>query len=283
VGMMSLIALALLSASPHPELGRVRWLRDFEQAKAESRRRGLPMLVLFDEVPGCSTVRGFGVDVLSHQPTVDRIEKDFVPVAVFNNIGGVDRVILDRFSEPTWNNPVVRIMTADEKELTTRFSGPYDVASFTRLLDTVRLKFQTEQLLVSAHCFWECEARFGQLPAIVSSRAGFLHNEEVVELQFDSAVLSRAALIGEALRLQCANHVFSRSPEEHAVAVKVAGNRALLTTAPFRASEKDTKYYLKASPHRGEQLTELEQLRVNTALRFGSDVERARTSCQLER
>lgn len=47
------------------ELGQVHWWRDYAGARAEAARSRKPLLVLFDEVPGCSTCVGYGEQVLS--------------------------------------------------------------------------------------------------------------------------------------------------------------------------------------------------------------------------
>jgi hypothetical protein len=279
---MSLFLAMLISAAPaHPELGKVTWLRDLEVALQQSRASGKPVLVLFDEVPGCATVRGFGRDVLSVPAVVSRIERDFVPVAILNNVPGPDRVVLEAFGEPSWNNPVVRIIDADRTPLARRFDGPYSIEAFSALLESVRPAAapSVERLVVSAHCFWECEARLGKLPAVVASRVGFLNGEEVVEVAFDRSVSTREQLVREAAQLDCATHVFSSSEAEHAIATRVVGARAVLTSTAMRESAKDTKYYLKQSRRAKEPLTALEQVRVNAALRFGEDVDAARASC----
>lgn len=280
--MIALLGLVLTAGPAHPELGRVTWLRDFEVARARSRSTGKPMVVLFDEVPGCATVRGFGAEVLSNEAMVARLEADFVPVAIFNNVGGADRKVLEQFGEPTWNNPVVRVMTAELEPLAPRFAGPYSLEAFSKVLDAVTPSrvVPKERLFVSAPCFWECEAQLGRLPAVTASRVGFLAGEEVVELEFDARLASREAMISEANRLECATHVFARTADELAVARRVVGPRAVLNTDALRVSEKDTKYYLRKSRRSGESLTALEQVRVNAALRFGDDPEQARASCR---
>lgn len=53
------------------ELGRVAWMRDFEAAAVEADRTGSPLLILFQEVPGCATCRNFGKGPLSHPLVVD--------------------------------------------------------------------------------------------------------------------------------------------------------------------------------------------------------------------
>ncbi len=238
--------MAMLGAAPQPpELGRVPWLRDFDAAVRLSKETKKPLLVLFDEVPGCDTVLGFGREVLSDEKIVDAITKNFVPVAVFNNVGGADAKLLQSFGEPTWNNPVVRIIDADRKPLAPRFEGPYSLEAFQRVLAGVRT---VEKVTLSSACFWECEARLGKLEAVRASRVGFLLGEEVVEVEFDPSVMPRAQFLAEATKLECANRMFTAKEAE-----------------ATRYSEKDTKYFLRSSRRSLEGLSEQEKVRLNSA------------------
>lgn len=54
--------------SQNIELGRVSWLRDYKAALGQSKLTGKPVLLFFQEIPGCSTCVNFGRDVLSHPP-----------------------------------------------------------------------------------------------------------------------------------------------------------------------------------------------------------------------
>lgn len=76
------------------ELGKVSWYRDYEEAIAESERTGKPVFLLFQEVPGCSNCIHFGHDLLSYPLFVEAIENEFVPLAIYNNVGGADKVII---------------------------------------------------------------------------------------------------------------------------------------------------------------------------------------------
>lgn len=51
---------------------------------------------------------------------VEAAEDLFVPVLVYNNKGGNDAKLLKHFNEPSWNNPVIRYMDANETDLVTR-------------------------------------------------------------------------------------------------------------------------------------------------------------------
>lgn len=279
--MLALLALFVSAAPSHPELGRISWLRDLEVARGQSRATGKPVLLLFDEVPGCSTVRGFGSDVLSDESIVARVDRDFVPVAIFNNVGGADRRVLERFSEPAWNNPVVHVIDAEQRPLAPRFDGPYTKDAFVKLLDGVKRDAPAPMtVLLAAHCFWECEARLGRLPAVLSSRVGFLEGHEVVELTFDSRVHSFTEVVRAADREACAVRVFARTEAGRQEAARVVGARANVTASAFEPSQKDTKFYLRQAGRELSSLTPLEQVRMNTALRFSEDPEAARASCQ---
>ena len=68
-----LIVLAVSSApngghtTENPvEVGDVHWGRDFDASLRRSAEEGKPVLVLFQEIPGCSGVRQFGREVLTN-------------------------------------------------------------------------------------------------------------------------------------------------------------------------------------------------------------------------
>lgn len=46
------VPVSLERIKQEPELGQVRWRRDYDAARAEARERGRPLFVLFQEVPG---------------------------------------------------------------------------------------------------------------------------------------------------------------------------------------------------------------------------------------
>jgi hypothetical protein len=277
--MFWLVTALSVHVAPHPELGRVHWLKDFEGARQRARSSGKPLLVLFDEVPGCATVRGFGADVLADAEVVELIESRFVPVVVLNNVGGSDRALLEAFGEPAFNNPVVRIVDAERRALAPRFEGPYTKAAFTAFLQSSPSPISLEMLTTSVHCFWECEARLGRIDAVRASRVGFVAGEEVVEVLFDPRRLSRQALLREAVRLDCAKRVFTRSEAEQREAAQVVGDAAVLTDQALSPSARDTKFYVKQAKCDVAGLTPLEATRLNAALRFG-EPEGAQRSCK---
>jgi hypothetical protein len=286
--MMAPLLLGSLLLGAPPELGKISWLRDFEEGLDRSKESGKPVLLLFDEVPGCQTVLSYGENVLSHPVIVSAAHAAFIPVAVYNNTGGVDREVLTAFGEPAWNNPVVRILDHQKRPLAPRVAGDYTAIGLAKAMitalraakqkvpdDLLRLSGLAartrEKATFSMYCFWECEARLGRIEGVVAAEVGFLHGEEVVEVEFDPQVIDRARLIELATKESCARTVYTRSDSEHEIALRVAGSRAYRTNEALRRSPRDAKYYLARSSWREVPMSETQALRVNAALRFGDD------------
>lgn len=204
-------------ASPAPipeELGAVHWLRDLDLGQAEAQKTGKPILILFQEVPGCSNCTKYGNTILSHPLIVEAIETCFVPVCIFNNKGGKDGEALKRFNEPSWNNPVVRIVSDEYKDIVPRMTSFY---STLQLLNGMHLALSNKGLAVprylelleeeytaresnleiatfSMYCFWKGEGVFGSIPGVVETEPGYQDGREVVKVQFDPRVVKKADL-----------------------------------------------------------------------------------------
>lgn len=73
IPILALTFFTNLAAQP-VELGKVDWSRDHQEALRASEKSGIPVLILFQEVPGCGTCTGYGKDVLSHPLVVEAIE-----------------------------------------------------------------------------------------------------------------------------------------------------------------------------------------------------------------
>ena len=77
--------------------------------------------------------------MLSHPLIVDAAEENFVPTCVYNNVDGEDARVLAIFEEPSWNNPVVRIIDGDGNDLVARNGDKWTVravaASMVAALD----------------------------------------------------------------------------------------------------------------------------------------------------
>lgn len=209
------------------EVGHVRWGRDLDAAYAQSAETGKPVLVLFQEVPGCTGCREFGKNVLTQPLLVEAIEDEFIPVLVFNNRGGKDKNLLEQFNEPAWNYQVIRFLDAKGQDIIPRKDRVWTTGATAsrmaealaaadrdvpRYLETVVAEAVDAPQAVSAFsmfCFWTGEMELGQLDGVVSTEAGWFDGHEVTRVAFDPHVLSLEALTTHARSVRCADKVYT--------------------------------------------------------------------------
>ncbi len=243
------------------EFGAVHWTRDLDAALATSKQTGKPVFLLFTEVPGCSTVRGFANGALRHPLLVEAIEDEFVPVVVRNNVGGKERAILDSFGEPTWNNPVVRFLDADRHDLIPRYAtgwtpqglaesmiaalGKADrqVPAYLKRLH-LELSADTDRTMFSMYCFWTGEVKLAGLPGVVSTRPGFANGHEVVEVTWDRKQTTASKLLAQAAKANAATGVIAGDAVVRKEAAKHFGDVSA-PRSPMTYSEKDDKYQIR--------------------------------------
>ncbi len=267
------------------ELGQVDWIRNFDEGVKLAKSQNKLLLVLFQEVPGCSTSSGYGKNVLSHPLIVEAIETLFVPVAIYNNKGGEDANVLESFGEPSWNNPVVRIMTPERKELTPRLSGNYTKSGLVQamvkalensnksvpqylslLAQELNVRSGTKERAVFAmHCFWVGEGKLANVKGVISTEPGFMAGYEVVELEYNSEIISFKDLLKIARANNVASHVFTVNGNQSAAAKEIAGEGQVSELGTFRA-DSSPKYYLSRTLYRHVPMTNLQLARVNAAI-----------------
>jgi hypothetical protein len=262
------------------ELGKVHWLRDLELGKTESQKSGKPILILFQEVPGCSNCTRYGNTTLSDPLIVEAIETYFVPVCIFNNKGGKDAEALRTFNEPAWNNPVVRIVRSNDQDVVLRMpnfnSSLQLVNGMRRALDLTGttapryLELLEEELSAreaglqtatfSMYCFWTGEGTFGAISGVIETAPGYQDGKEVVKVQFDPSVTSRATL--EKLT----------QPKNITACAKNDGFRP----------DSEPKYYLAQTDYRKIPMTSLQACRANSLIGKGQSPDELLSPRQLE-
>ena len=276
--MNPLIFSTLLLAQTPPELGDVQWLRHFPQALEQAKKLDRPVLVLFDEVPGCQTCVRYGESVLRHPLLVEAAETLFIPVAIYNNVGGADREVLKRYKEPTWNNPVVRFLDASGEDIAPRLAGDYRLDTLaTRMLTALKKTRKetprwlqtvaeesgsTTRVYLGMHCFWSGEACLGQDTHVLASRTGWMNGGEVVEIEVKQGhadeVIRRAWKQGCARKLHTNKTELAASGKALGFAVSPPGR--------FRPTPKDDLHTLRQTPWAALPLSPLQALRVNALL-----------------
>ncbi|HMU04807.1 MAG TPA: VPGUxxT family thioredoxin-like (seleno)protein, type 2, partial [Saprospiraceae bacterium] len=211
------------------ELGKVRWLRDYDEALQQSKEKNLPIFILFQEVPGCANCTKFGNSIISHPLIVEAIETCFVPLCIYNNKGGKDKVILEKFNEPSWNNPVVRIINHQEKDIVKRQadfrnisktvatiinalqSSGKEVDEYLQLLlqeTSAIAENKTDEVYFSMYCFWTGEREIAALDGVLATEAGFMHGKEVVKVTYDKDRTSIDVLADKAKNKGCADQIY---------------------------------------------------------------------------
>lgn len=249
------------------ELGNVHWQRDLEAGRAAAKASGKPLLILFQEVPGCGNCTRYGSVTLRHPLIVEAIETFFVPVCIYNNQGGADAAALQLFGEPSWNNPVVRIVHADNQDLVPRLANFGSSAQLVAGLRTAITKSGqlappyldllatelaareqgTATATFAMGCFWSGEGALGVLPGVIETAPGFQDGREVVRVTYDPQQVQAAQL---------------------AALVQPEGISACSANDGFR-QDREPKYYLAQTPWRFVPMTTLQACRANSLVGQG--------------
>jgi len=229
--LLALTASVTCAADNPVEVGAVNWGRDIDAAMKRSEATGKPVLVLFQEVPGCHGCKTFGKTVLKSPLLVEAIEDEFVPVLVHNNTNGIDKAILDRFEEPAWNNPVIRFLNADGTDVIPRKDRVWTLGSvasrMTKALDAARRPVPKYLALLAAehdttnhataafaqHCYWVGEAELGRIDGVITTEAGWIGRREVTRVVYDKTTISLETLAERAKSARCAETVYAPGSE----------------------------------------------------------------------
>jgi hypothetical protein len=253
------------------ELGAVCWNRQMDSATVQSKATGKPILILFQEVPGCSNCTRYGSSTLTHPLIVEAIEDLFVPLCVYNNKKGADAKVLEQYNEPAWNNPVVRIVNTDGKDLTQRMPDFRSQAAMVQgmtmalkaagktppaYLDLLEEELSARErgldtATFSMYCFWSGEGTFGEIPGVVETEPGFQDGKEVVKVVFDPSKVTRAELEQKT------------TPKGITACAKNTGFRI----------DKTPKYYLANTPWQYVPMTTLQACKANSLLGKGATPE----------
>mmetsp|Transcript_43320 Transcript_43320/g.135666 ORF Transcript_43320/g.135666 Transcript_43320/m.135666 type:complete len:366 (-) Transcript_43320:248-1345(-) len=274
-----------LQPHKHQELGAIRYnFRGvgFEAAKEASAASGKPLLLVFQEIPGCATCRNFGRDVLSHPLVVEAAESLFVTVAVNNATSGdADARVRDAFREPAWNNPVVRIVNARGRDLVPRVAdGRWSVGAVASAMrdalgsrraptwlglladEATSRDNGVDEAVFAMYCFWSGEYVFAAKEGVVATQAGWYDGNEVVKVTFDPRRVRYADLIKHGAANSAADIVYFLDDAQMEVAQRCAAGRARRFHGPIRA-DSDPKHALRATPLRFVPMTSLQATLAN--------------------
>lgn len=253
------------------ELGLISWYRNYKEAIQASKTNHKPILILFQEVPGCSTCKKYGNNIIGHPLFAEVIEEYFVPLLIQNNKQGDDKAILNKFNEKAWNNPVIRIIDSNEKNLTKRIAGIYTPKGIhDRLIYffkeqnikpplyfdllgqelTAEATKQTKTIYYSTYCFWSGEKVFGNINGVLSTEPAHSSKGELVKVNYDQSILSISVLNTIA---------------------KENNYRLTERDQSYKKASADDNFYLKKTNYIHLPLTPIQQTKINSAIGEGDD------------
>lgn len=265
---LTMLSAQEISFQEHKELGDVHWYRDYETGLKIASEENKPVLILFQEVPGCATCRNYGSNVLRHPLIVETIENYFIPLTIFNNKRGKDIDVLTIYNEPTWNNPVVRIVNGKGKDIVKRVSGNYSEAGLVDAMmegiiqsgklvpEYLSLLYQEQssnqsECYLSMYCFWTGEKEIAKIPGVVTTQAGFMHGQEVVKVSFDENKTNAKKIKKVASKKNCGDDLYLKNND-------------------YRI-DRESKYYLRHSKLQYVPMTIVQATKINSALGEGAD------------
>lgn len=259
------------SYKEHRELGNVNWLREYESALQIAKLHNKPIVLLFQEVPGCAGCVNFGHDVLEHPLLVELIEDQFVPLAIFNNHPGKDAEILGKFNETAWNYPVVYVLDEGGNPIVPKLTNRYDPDGlFEKLCAALSVlgidlpeyaKLLRDDLIVEyglaktvtfeTPCFWSGETSLAGLKGVLTTLAGWIGGEEVVRVEFDPE-----RVIVEQLERFASTEGFKRTNK-----------------SGFRV-DKTPQYYVSKTDFAHIPLSPVQRTKINLAIPYRNQPER---------
>ncbi len=271
-------------AAENVEVGEVEWERDLDSACVSSGKSGKPVLVLFQEVPGCAGCQKFGKEVLSHPLVVEAIETEFEPVLVYNN-RREDAGILERFGEPAWNFQVIRFLDRDGKDVIPRRDRIWTkealaarmgealaesgrpVPKYLEALSQVSTVGDLGVAAFGMDCFWTGEMKLGGIDGVLITEAGFLEGREVTRVIFDRGRISFADLVARAASFDCADKVYTNDSGDAESAANTRLSTGPLTRDYRRARASDQKRQIGGTVFEKIALSPVQATKVNAFAR----------------
>lgn len=125
----------------------------------------------------------------------------------------------------------------------------------------------------AVRCYWEGERDLGKLDGVLASRTGVIGHDEVVEVEYDPALMSYSELVAKAQRLSCFRKVYARDTHQRLEAAALVAGVVARSDAPVDTSTQQ-QFHLSMHPeYHYLPLTSLQATRLNAALFAHDDPE----------
>jgi hypothetical protein len=114
---------------------------------------------------------------------------------------------------------------------------------------------RTQRATFAMGCFWKGEGTIGGVRGVVATKPGFLNGREVVEAEFDPAVISYNELLAQSRAAGAADQMLPREPQ----------------CDPSLTEDAEPKYHLSRTTYRFVPMTPAQASRVNAAIARHAD------------
>ncbi len=266
---------------PGPDLAA--WGDDLDAALLRSAESCRPVLALYRELG-----HGPGACGLTAQPLLAEAAEDlFIPLVLTADRAGDG--VRGRVFDAEGRDLVPPLTVVDTPgELARMMIGALDAGEhgappWLRLAAAENGAGERRMLSLAMYCFWEGEAKLGDLDGVLATRSGMMGQDEVVEVVYDPAVLGFETLVQSAGKMDCASAVYAHTAGDLALARELVGEKA--KPAPERAelvADDQVKYALKRTPMARLPLTPLQASKINADIRLGPDPRRWLSPRQLK-
>lgn len=201
--------------------------------------------------------------------------------------------MLQLYGEPPWNFQVFRLLDSEGADLVPRVDmlrttnmlcewlmHTFDVRELEAptTLDMVRQETyqvdhpqRIELATFAMHCYWVGEQKLGGIDGVLRTRAGWIDEREVVEVQFNSQLVSYADLLARAAELECMDRVFTHDRDQERIAKRTHRDRMESLTRAARGVEATEQWYhLRRHPLGHLPLTPVQCTKLNAAATYAA-------------
>ena len=192
------------------------------------------------------------------------------------------------YQEPSWNNPVVRIVGSDKKDVLPRLNGNYTPAGLAEYmvralveigqpvpsyLSLIKEELSAqesgiEKTTLSMYCFWTGEKELGKLDGVVHTEAGFMDGREVVNVYYDPKEIGIEEVIKEGSAARCADRIYASDEAQAKQAKKIAATKSVSTAKTFRL-DREPKYYLSKTIYQYLPMSPIQAVKANVLVGQG--------------
>lgn len=209
-----------------------------------------------------------------------------VVVAVVRPVAPAHNPVLELFAPPGLNlSPAqlddVNTSAGLARMVKTLAASHRAVPEYLRLVADEYAPKPRQTATFAVGCYWDGERDLGRLNGVLATRTGMIGHDEVVELDYDPAVMSYSDLVSTARRMSCFRSVYARDGQQQREAARVASGAVVRSDQPVDTHNQQ-QFHLSMHPEYFYlPLTALQATKVNAALFAHEDPDQFLSPAQL--